>query len=395
MNNTNITNITKITLNEPVHAEKAFSNYDDYAAHTVYIEQQQKLLDVRRNNLIKDFFQALQNADVPKIKEMVAWGIDKFGELYEKHNGEFTFKRNSSLCVNASSSKFSEEIRDYLLLEASDNIKRASVNFFLRSLDKQILGNSYSSQSFIAHNTLDDIEWLIEKMPSEFKKYEPYLVNNWGNIPFDLDKHQKIHNIVMERIKNSPEKIVDVFCKASSQRSHATILPQNTIPSIEKLYAMPFYQEQIDKLPRHIMLNVGQKNLENAIGLGNKESINFWASFYIPFPESKKCYSSLAQSCHTHSDFFDVLGFVLDNVDITLHGHLFLRAALQNNHRDTVDFLFTRYNKNQLLEIKDLLNEKKYQHFHESYQNNLNKMIIYKDFEEMPEKDTITKKHKL
>lgn len=332
----------------------------------------QQALQEKTKFIREDFFNSIRKNDVNKVQEYFDWGIenipdllvlkDKPRQLWSSHGKlekETVFNTNSNLNL------VEQDMRELLILRSPVRLQPYFEELLVRRLNENI-NSKYSNINTYDVNLL---QWTLVNKPELFKKHlEKQVFDGWGRIPFDTETHETLHQYVLDHHPN----IIQTF-------SNVNFYGRTHNMTVEEFYKLEPYRKTIDQLSVSQLGEMGQKELIIAFQKGNPSAMNFWLSFYITFPTEKKHFSTFIAECHKHDNFIEALDVVLNNVNIDIHNHIMLRAAISNGHEKTVSHLLMNYASNKLPEVQEVFSNKDSQNksVPQSHKDMLTRLLNY------------------
>lgn len=295
----------------------------------------------------EDFFNSIRQNDVEKVKYYFDWGIDKIPNLLmikSKQNNTWSANENTQketvFNTNKDLNLVEQEMRELLILNSPLSLRP----YFENLLVNRLLQNLLTTHFKINEYDVNLLQWTLINKSELFKQHlENLTFNHWGRIPFDLEKHQILHEYVIENHPN----LINTFSNLNKYGHFSNM-------TMEELYELKPYKKIIDQLSVNQLREIGQKELVTALEKGNPSAMNFWLSFYIPLPTEKKLISQFLAECYKNKNFFEALNVVISNIDINIHEHIMLRSAISNDHEKTVEYLLMHYPADELPSVEDV-----------------------------------------
>lgn len=302
--------------------------YHELVEHLNKIEQEKKTIQAIFHEKGKLFWEAVKNDQPDVVQSIIEWGYFQ----------SFDFNSLKNVDFNSSSSKTLTLLFNHAPEQAKPHLRKLLFN----NIEKRLLYVKFEKDSFLM---ADQMQFCLNYFKDDF--VEPFFAQKlkqfWGIFSFN-ETHKALENLALRSLEHP----IYVFENISKHHNRS-------IYTLEDLYQQEQYQFIFDHYPEDKFKNFGQHCMKLSISSGNINSINFWLSHYISFPEEKSVYSDFISQCHKKEHFFEILDLIFDNIPASIGDHIVLRTAIHNDKKDIIQRILKKYPPEELMDVQLML----------------------------------------
>lgn len=302
--------------------------YHDLVDYLNKIEQEKKTIQTIFHEKGKLFWEAIKNDQTNIVQSIIEWGYFQ----------SFDFNSLKNVDFNSSSPKTLTLLFNHAPEQAKPHLRKMLFN----NIEKRLLYVKFEKDSFLM---ADQMQFCLNYFKDDF--VEPFFAQKlkqfWGIFPFN-ETHKELENLALRSLEHP----IYVFENISKYHNRS-------IYTLEDLYQQEQYQFIFDHYPEDKLKNFGQHCMKLSISSGNINSINFWLSHYISFPEEKSVYSDFISQCHKKEGFFEILDLIFDNIPASIGDHIVLRTAIHNDKKDIIQSILKKYPPEELMDVQLML----------------------------------------
>lgn len=302
--------------------------YHELVDYLNKIEQEKKTIQTIFHEKGKLFWEAVKNDQADVVQSIIEWGYFQ----------SFDFNNLKNVDFNSSSS----ETLTLLFNHAPEQVKPHLRKLLFNNIEKRLLYAKFEKNSFIMANQM---QFCLNYFKDDFVQpfFAQKLKEFWGIIPFN-DTHKVLEDLAFRSLEHP------IYAFENISKYH-----DRSAYCLEDLYQQPKYQLIFDHFPEDKFKVFGQNCMKLSLCAGNLQSIQFWLSHYISFPEEKSIYSNFISQCHKKESFFEILDLIFENIPASIGDHIVLRTAIHNDKKDIIHFILKKYPPEELMDVQLML----------------------------------------